>query len=206
MILLRLISLPTGLRCSHLSLDCFSYSTSLVGRFFTRFPFLNTQLPRSTELASKREGNCNVMVTRLTNHMISTRDHSYNLVTWSRHVTYELHPDIKASSIPTSASPFILTSSHHRFPTSALWLRPSLLHHQSTRPHPIVDFEQVLGVLTSRSQWWWRERGFSSIAINKSHWWEPRWVVSSTASWTQLKPKPWGRQHQLQPSTILLNE
>ena len=78
----------------------------------------------------------------------------------------------------------------------------------------------------SKFQWWWRERGFSliaineshwipvvvawegvsSIAINESHWWEPRWVVSSTASWTQLKPDPRGRQHQLQPFTILLDE
>ena len=50
------------------------------------------------------------MVTRPTNHMISTRDHSYDLVTWPRHVTYKLHPDIKSSSILTSAS----------------WLHPSL--------------------------------------------------------------------------------
>ena len=110
------------------------------------------------------------MITRSTNHMISTPYHLHDLVTWSQHVTYELHPDIKASSIPTSASPFILTSSHHRFPTSASWLRPGLIHHQSTRLHPIVDLEQVLGVLTSRSQWWWRERRFSLIDINESHW------------------------------------
>ena len=49
---------------------------------------------------------CNVKVTRPTDHMISTRDHSHDLPTWSRHVTYELHSDIKASSIPISASPF----------------------------------------------------------------------------------------------------
>ena len=166
------------------------------------------------------------MITRSTNHMISTRDHSHDLVIWSRHVTYELHLDIKASLISISASPFILTSNHHWFPTSASCLRPGLIHHRSTHLYPIVDLEKVLGVLTSRSQWWWRERGlprsllmkatrgltsrstpiqdpvvvvwegFTSIAI---HWWEPRWVVSSTASWTQLKPDPRGRQHQLQP-------
>ena len=113
---------------------------------------------------------CNVIVTRSTNHMISTRYYSYDLVTWSRHVTYELHPDIKVSSIPTSASLFILTLSHHQFLTSASWLRPGLIHHHSTRFHPIVDLEQVLGVLTSRSQWWWRERRFSLIVINESHW------------------------------------
>ena len=57
-------------------------------------------------------GGCfyNVMVTRPTNHIISTRDHSHDLLTWFRHVTYELHSDIKSSSIPASAS----------------WLYPSL--------------------------------------------------------------------------------
>ena len=58
---------------------------------------------------------CNVIVTRPTNHMISTRDHSYDLVTLSWHVTYEFYPDIKALSISTSASPFAQTSSHHWF-------------------------------------------------------------------------------------------
>ena len=105
-ILLRLISFPTGLRCSYLSPGFLPHSISLVRRFFTRFPFLNRRYPCSTELASKREGNCNVMVTRPTNHMISTHDHSHDLVTWSRHVTYKLHPDIIVSSIPISASLF----------------------------------------------------------------------------------------------------
>ena len=50
------------------------------------------------------------MVMRPTNHMISACDHSHNQLTWSRHVTYKLHPDIKSSLIPTSA----------------LWLHPSL--------------------------------------------------------------------------------
>ena len=113
--LLRLISFPTRLRCSHLSPGFSLYSTSLVKRFFTRFPFLNRQLPYSIELASKRKSNCNVMVTRPTNHMILIRDHSHDLVTWSLHVIYKLHPDIKASLIPTSASLFIQTLSHYQF-------------------------------------------------------------------------------------------
>ena len=50
--------------------------------------------------------SCNVIVARSTNHMILTRDHSHDLVTWSWHVTYKLHPDIKALSIPISVSPF----------------------------------------------------------------------------------------------------
>ena len=65
---------------------------------------------------------------------------------------------------------------------------------------------RLLLMKVTRSQWWWRERGFSSIAINESHWWEPRWVVSRMASWTQHKPDSRRRQHQLQPSTILLDE
>ena len=50
------------------------------------------------------------MVRRPINHMISIRDHSYDLLTWSRHVTYKLHSNIKSSLIPASAS----------------WLHPSL--------------------------------------------------------------------------------
>ena len=83
-----------------------SVSHNWVGGFFTRFPFLNRQLPYSTELASKREGNYNVIVTRPTNYIILTRDPSNDLVTWSRQVTYELHPDIKTSSILIFASLF----------------------------------------------------------------------------------------------------
>ena len=55
------------------------------------------------------------MVIRLTNHMISVRDHLHDLPIWSRQVTYKLYSDIKALSIPTSASPFAQTSSHYQF-------------------------------------------------------------------------------------------
>ena len=121
-----------------------------VGRFFTKFPPINRQLPCSTELAFKREGNCNVMVTRPINYMISARDHSHDPDTW-----------------PTN---FILTSRHHQFqlpyhhlfrhqviidsnirvtiPMS--WLHLSLLHHWRTRLSPIVDLGQVLGGLPGR--------------------------------------------------------
>ena len=86
-ILLRLISFPMGLGCSHLSPGFLLSSTSLVGRFFTRFPFKvpiqNSysrfpfkvlivgfpfqvpfkvplqQIPRSAELVSEKGGNCN---------------------------------------------------------------------------------------------------------------------------------------------------
>ena len=84
-----------------------SVSHNWVGRFFTRFLFLNRRLLYSTKLAPKRQGSCNVMVTRSTNHMISIRDHSHNLVTWSRHVTYKLHSNIKALLIPISVSLFL---------------------------------------------------------------------------------------------------
>ena len=46
------------------------------------------------------------MVTRSTNYMILTNDHSHDLIIWPQYVTYKLHPDIKALSIPISASPF----------------------------------------------------------------------------------------------------
>ena len=106
MILSRHISFPTGLGYSHF--PRFSSSVSLIrlGGFSPSFHLSNTRFLRSTELASKKEGNCNVKVTRPTDHMISTHDHLHDLPTWSRHVTYELHPDIKASLIPISASSF----------------------------------------------------------------------------------------------------
>ena len=215
MILLRLISFATGLGCSHLSPGFLPHSTSLVGRFFTRFPFLSKRLSRSTELASKREGNCNVIATRPTNHMISSHDHSHDLITWSRHVTYELHSDIEVLSISTSASPFVQISSHHRFQylryhSSAMntFWSPSLLKHASSayRRLRAGARRSYFQINTYPGSSGGSVRGVTSITINKSHWWEPRWVVSSTASWTQLKPDPRGRQHQFQPFIILLNE
>ena len=46
-----------------------------------------------------------VVVTNLSRlHIISIRDHSHDLLIWSWHITYKLHPNIKLSLIPTSAS------------------------------------------------------------------------------------------------------
>ena len=87
----------------------FSSSVSFIGfkgflpDFYSRF-FLNRRFLFSAELALKKEGNYNVMVTRSTNHMISTRDHLHDLVTWSWHMTYKLHSNIKSLLIQTSAS------------------------------------------------------------------------------------------------------
>ena len=55
-------------------------------------------------------------------------------------------------------------------------------------------------------QWWWRERGFLDCYYEKPLERAMRKVVSRTASWMQNKPDSPRRQHQLQPSTILLNE
>ena len=128
-------------------------------------------------------------------------------ITWSRHMTTHI---IWSHDPNTRSMNFILTSRYHRFQLprhhsprhqviidsnihatiSPSWLRPSLFH-RSTHFQPIVDPEPVLRGFTSRSTpiqdpvvvtW----EGVSLIAINESHWWEPRWVVSSTASWTQL--------------------
>ena len=95
---------------------------------------------------------CNVMITRPTNHMISTRNHSHDLLTWFRHMTY---PDTKS------------TSSHYRYQhpchhsyimtTSGLFIRhvcatstPWFPHHCSTRLPPIVDLWLVLGGLPGK--------------------------------------------------------
>ena len=78
MICLRLISFPTGLRCSHGLSGFLPQSPSLVERFLSRFPFKVSiqgfhlrflskvsfkvpfqQIPCSAELASKERGNCN---------------------------------------------------------------------------------------------------------------------------------------------------
>ena len=146
------------------------------------------------------------MVTRPTNHITSARDHSHNLLTWFQHVIYELYPDIKSSLIPTSALPFILTSSHHQFQYS---------HHD----YILVSFitaervfnksknlawalSKVLGGLQRKTTFRLTPYPDSSsgtveevslITINESYWWEPQWVVSRTASWTQHKPESRGR-------------
>ena len=155
--------------------------------------------------------NCNVIVTKPTNHMTSIRDHSHDPNTW-----------------PTN---FILTSRHHRFQLphhhlsrhqviidsdirvtiSMSWFRLSLLHHQSTRLQPIVrgpragarkSYFQINAYPGSSGG---NVKRVTLIAINKSYWWEPWWVMSRTASWTLHKPDSRERQHQLQPSTILPN-
>ena len=72
-----------GLGYSHLSLDLSFQSNSLIDRFFTRFLF---QIPpqqmtkRSTEFASKKKSNYNVMVIRF-NHMTLAREQSYDFGT-----------------------------------------------------------------------------------------------------------------------------
>ena len=75
------------------------------------------------ELVSKKDSNYNVIVTRPTNSMILTCDHSHDLLIWSWYVTYKLHPNINSyhschhSYIMTTSRPFIChtttTSSHH---------------------------------------------------------------------------------------------
>ena len=63
----------------------FSSSVQLIGwEVFYRVSIQDSssnRRVRSTKLASKKEGNCNVMITKPTNHMISTRDHSHDLLT-----------------------------------------------------------------------------------------------------------------------------
>ena len=76
---LRLISFPTGLGYFHF--PRFSSSVSLMGLGgFSPSSYQQMTL-RSTKFVSKKEGNCNVIVTKPTNHIISTRDHSHDLLT-----------------------------------------------------------------------------------------------------------------------------
>ena len=123
--------------------------------FHVRF-LPNRQLPCSAELASKKESNCNVIVRKLTNHMISISEHSHNLLTWSTHI-------ILTRNLQTSS----WQSSHHQYQhphhhshimtvfwslicyictTSTSWFS----HHCNTRFQPIMGLEQVLGDLPGR--------------------------------------------------------
>ena len=69
---------------------------------------------------------------------------------------------IKSSLIPIPASPF---SCHDYVLVSS-----SLQHAFSAYRGPRAGAQRSTRKTTSRFQWWWRERGFSSIAINESHW------------------------------------
>ena len=91
------------------------------------------------------------MVTRPTNHITLTRDHSHDLDTWptnfiltSRYHWFQLphHHSSKHQAI---------IDSNIRVTIPISWLRLSLFHHQNTCLQPIVDLEQVLGGLISRS-------------------------------------------------------
>ena len=90
-------------------------------------------------------------------HMILKRDHSHDLLTWSRHVTYELHPDIKSSLIPSSASS-LPCHDYIRVPHSSYdYYIFSASQHATSPDSVVVAWE-----------------GFTSIAINESYWREPR--------------------------------
>ena len=95
----RMFSLVFRLSSSVSLIGFGSFLPSSNSRFFP-----NRQVPRSAKLTSKKKGNCNIMVTKPTNYMISICNHSYNLLTWSWH---KLHLDIKSSLIPISVSSFL---------------------------------------------------------------------------------------------------
>ena len=96
-------------------------------------------------------------------HMISTCNLSGHLV------------NIKSSSIPTSASLFLY---HDYIRVIHLWplryiyilVSSSLQHASSAYCGPWADARWSPRKTTSRFQWWWHEKRFSSIAINKSYW------------------------------------
>ena len=78
---LRLISFPTELKCFQFAPVFLSSLLHKIGRFFTKLLLLNRRLSCSTKLVFKKKGNCNVMITRLINHMILARDHSHDQLT-----------------------------------------------------------------------------------------------------------------------------
>ena len=160
------------------------------------------------------------MVTRPTNHMISTCNHSYDLLIWCRYVTYKLYLDIKLLSIQylhhhshvitTSRSlifhvPTTITSSHHRgtcyplfkdlaWALSRLIWRP--IRKTTSRSTPVLDlvvvaWGEVPSIITIRRPL----EGATTEVIREEGWPDAIWPDTS------------GRQHQLQPwSTILLNK
>ena len=83
------------------------------------------------------------MVTRPINHMISTREHLHDLLTWSRHVTTHMTCSPDPDMWPKN---FILTSSYHQYQhprhhshvmtTSGSFIcytTPTSSHHHGTR-------------------------------------------------------------------------
>ena len=149
------------------------------------------------------------LVTRPTDHMILTRYHSHDLLTWSQHATYL---DIKSLSIITSASLFlchnyiwvshlsrlhyfyIFVSSLLQYAFSA-YCGPWAGAWRSTQILVVVAWEGVTSIAINKSHWKITSRstpiqipvmvaweGVTSIAINESHWWELWWVVRRTAS------------------------
>ena len=112
------------------------------------------------------------MVIKPIDHMILIHDHSHDLLTWSQYVTYS---DIKSSSIPISVSSFLshehicvsyLLRLHHIY----ILISSSLQHASSTYSGSRTGVQRSTRKTTSRFQWWWRKNGFSSIAMNESHW------------------------------------
>ena len=80
--------LPHGARIFSLVSRFSSSVLTGLGNFLFKIPPQQTTT-RSIEFASKKKGNCNVMVTRPINHMTLARDQSHDLLIWSQHMTYE---------------------------------------------------------------------------------------------------------------------
>ena len=100
--------------CSHVTFPTQPHVMSTCSSQLLEICQLNTSSTFNSSLFSYvvSSRDCNVMVTRPTNHMILTRDHSHDLLTWSRHVTTHM---ICSHDLDTWPTNFILTSSHHRY-------------------------------------------------------------------------------------------
>lgn len=113
--------------------------------FYLRF-FLNRQLSHSEELASKKESNCNIMITGFINHMILIRVHLHIFdkwpLTWSQHIIiHMISTNNHSYDLNTWPTNFILISSHQYQHLSycifTLWLHlDPLLIMFTLLPHP----------------------------------------------------------------------
>ena len=141
---------------------------------------------------SKKENNCNVIVTRPTNYMILTCDHSYDLFSWSWHITY---PDIKSSLIPISTASFLCHDYIRIFHLSRLHyfyflVFLSLQHAFFAYCWPWVNAQMSTRKITFRFQLWWREKRLPQLLFMKASrrlfpdqrlfrfqwWWRKRWL------------------------------
>ena len=89
-------------------------------------------------------------------------------ITWSRHVTTHMiySPDLDTWPFRTPSQHQVIIDTNICVIIPMSWLRPG----RSFRHVCATSTSLSLRKTTFIFQWWWRERRFSSIAINESYW------------------------------------